>query len=344
MQNSPLLSCLAQLQTGVSVQSRPNKKKLWTPSSLSLYLPSWLMICSSSSVWLLACGALKERRLFASNLIGPDWAGGEALFGLSLPSCRQPPPRRRYIAPAKRLQEWVTQWSEHKGLSGDANRHTKQLICAADQITSKHSRVKNVKIDFILYEASLKITVWLVSENLCLCQVLFQAEINVWKMVPTLFIKWAFYTNLSVHVKTSFEKLVQKQTVFPFPLEKLSCADFISRVILTLEVASRMLDHTLDSLWSTFCVAMQPVRRPSAAKSLPRIWQGLAHASITLPTFRSVSAAGISIDFSAVRRYYQIRTTLKVSPKLPVKVEVTLPRAQGEYKSKSAFAPTRLYV
>ncbi|XP_059470773.1 protein FAM135A isoform X4 [Neocloeon triangulifer] len=34
------------------------------------------------------------------------------------------------------------------------------------------------------------------------------------------------------------------------------------------------------------------------------------------------------------RGYYQIRTGLKVSPKVPVKIEVSLPRAQGEYKSE----------
>jgi hypothetical protein len=30
-------------------------------------------------------------------------------------------------------------------------------------------------------------------------------------------------------------------------------------------------------------------------------------------------------------RFYQIRTALRVSPKLPVKVEVNLPRNQREY-------------
>lgn len=34
--------------------------------------------------------------------------------------------------------------------------------------------------------------------------------------------------------------------------------------------------------------------------------------------------------------FYQIRTALKVSPKLPVKVEVNLPRVAGDFKSKSA--------
>ncbi|CAB3384814.1 Hypothetical predicted protein [Cloeon dipterum] len=39
------------------------------------------------------------------------------------------------------------------------------------------------------------------------------------------------------------------------------------------------------------------------------------------------------------RGYYQIRTGLKVSQKLPVKVEVSLPRAQGEYKKADSVFP-----
>ncbi|XP_059470771.1 protein FAM135B isoform X2 [Neocloeon triangulifer] len=39
------------------------------------------------------------------------------------------------------------------------------------------------------------------------------------------------------------------------------------------------------------------------------------------------------------RGYYQIRTGLKVSPKVPVKIEVSLPRAQGEYKKADSVFP-----
>lgn len=37
----------------------------------------------------------------------------------------------------------------------------------------------------------------------------------------------------------------------------------------------------------------------------------------------------ISSQFFLLLRYYQVRATLKTSPKLPAKIEVTLPKASG---------------
>ena len=41
-------------------------------------------------------------------------------------------------------------------------------------------------------------------------------------------------------------------------------------------------------------------------------------------------------------RFYQIRTALRVSPKLPVKVEVTLPRNQREYTLMTFIKPSKI--
>jgi hypothetical protein len=41
-------------------------------------------------------------------------------------------------------------------------------------------------------------------------------------------------------------------------------------------------------------------------------------------------------------RFYQIRTALRVSPKLPVKVEVNLPRNQREYALMSFIQPSKI--
>jgi len=41
-------------------------------------------------------------------------------------------------------------------------------------------------------------------------------------------------------------------------------------------------------------------------------------------------------------RFYQIRTALRVSPKLPVKVEVNLPRNQREYALMTFIKPSKI--
>jgi len=129
---------VVQLQTSYSIQLK--KKRIVKASTL--YWPSWLMIFRSS-VWLLKRGVEREG---CSCLIwlGPIGRRSEALFGSLVSSSRQPPPRaqKRYNAGEEAQSE--SEWHNEANTKAfpEMQISSQQLICAADQITSKHSRVK----------------------------------------------------------------------------------------------------------------------------------------------------------------------------------------------------------